>query len=313
MQRCLRPPKLRALLAALEPHEVARYAGTRSTLGVQGLGCAVNWDLECIDGAKRVLFERQRKEGASAAAPGRGPNLKEQPPEELLRRAMVARSPAARARWARRGLAAIAPLDKTTQAMLLRQLYLSLFEERDFSRALEVATQALELGIMSDVIRQDAARAALACGDLDAAIVHLRVAARSAPPSRRAFHLWTLGSILFRAHRYDEAAAALTHAVRWGTHDKPLYRAHLALVRIAAGEAVDEVAAAIEDLSSAPCGQGYGRFVLGHLAYASGAWGAARRYLDAFVRRTERAPALGIALAGEVKMARATLAKMAVS
>ncbi len=197
--------------------------------------------------------------------------------------------------------------------MLLRQLYLSLYEGRNFRGALDVATQALELGVMADVLRQDAARAALACGDMEAAVVHLRVAARRGPPSRRAFHLWTLGSILFLARRYEAAAAALTRAVRWGTHDRPLYRAHLALVRIAAGETVHDVEDALEELSSSPCGQGYGRFVLGHLAYASGAWVAARRYLGAFVRRTEAAPALEIALAGELEMARETLAKMALS
>jgi tetratricopeptide (TPR) repeat protein len=236
-------------------------------------------------------------------------------PEELLRKAMIARSPAARGRWARKGLAAVGldGMDETTQTMLLRQLYLSMFEEGDFRSALDVAGQALELGVMSDVIRQDAARAALAAGDLETALIHLRLAARCAPASRRAFHLWTLGSILFLAQRYADAASALTRAARWGTHDKPLYRAHLALVRVAAGEVVSDLQAVVDDLSAAPCGQGYGRFVLGHLAYASGAWAVARRYLDAFVRRTTATPALGIALAGELRMSRATLAKMACS
>ena len=50
----------------------------------------------------------------------------------MLRKAMAARSPAARARWARLGLSSRAPLDKTTQAMLLRQLYLSHYEVRRF-------------------------------------------------------------------------------------------------------------------------------------------------------------------------------------
>jgi tetratricopeptide (TPR) repeat protein len=233
-------------------------------------------------------------------------------PEELLRKAMVARSPAARARWARQGLATRAPLDKTTQAMLLRQLYLSHFELRRFRPAHEIARQALELGVLVDVFRQDAARAALAAGDVDAAVSHLRLAARRGPPSRRPFHLWTLGSVLFLVHRYAEASAALQRAARWGTRDKPLYRAHLALVRIATGERVADLQSMIDELSRAPCGRGYGRFVLGHLAYAAGEFGSARRFLEAFVRSAQTHPntTIGTSLAGEIAMTNATLAKM---
>ena len=54
-----------------------------------------------------------------------------------------------------------------------------------------------------------------------------------------------------------------------------------------------------------------GRFVLGHLAYAAAEWEAAKKYLDAFVKRTESGrEATRVALAGELRMARATLAKM---
>ena len=229
----------------------------------------------------------------------------------MLQKAMAARSPASRARWARQGLATRAPLDKTTQAMLLRQLYLSHYEARRFDAALQAVLQALELDVLSDVLHQDAARAALALGDVDAAVSHLRIAARRGPPSRRPFHQWTLGSTLFMAHRYDEAIAALERAVRWGTRDKPLYRAHLALVRMASGEPVSDLQSTIDELATAPCGQGYGRFVLGHLAYAAGAWPAAQRYLDAFLRRTAAArPSLALALDAELRMTRATLAKM---
>jgi tetratricopeptide (TPR) repeat protein len=217
-----------------------------------------------------------------------------------------------RARWAQRGLASRAPLDKTTQAMLLRQLYLSRFEARRFHEAHDVALQAASLEILADVMLQDAARAALAGGDLDAALAHLRTASRRAPASRRPFHFWTLGSALFLAHRYPESIAALARAARWGTHDKPLYRAHLALARIAGGEHVDDLQGIIDELAQAPCGQGYGRFVLGHLAYAAGEWAAATRYLESFVKRTEASrPAMGVALEPEMRMARATLAKMA--
>ncbi len=233
-------------------------------------------------------------------------------PEAQLRRAMAAATPASRARYARKGLAARGPLDKTVQAMLLRQLYLSLYETRRFARARAIAEDALELDVLADVLHQDAARAAIASGDLDTAVAHLRSAARRGPASRRSFHLWTLGGAFFLAHRYTEAIGALERAVRWATRDKPLYRAHLALAHIALGAPVTDLQATIDDLATAPCGQGYGRFVLGHLAYAAGEFGAARRYLDTFVRRTEASrPAMGIALEGELKMARATLAKMA--
>lgn len=197
--------------------------------------------------------------------------------------------------------------------MLLRQLYMSLFETRKFRRAFDVAMQALELDVLADVLHHDAARASFASGDLETAVAQLRTAARRGPASRRALHLWTLGSTLFLAKRYEEACAALARAARWATRDKPLYRAHLALARIAGGEhvATSELQLAIDELASVPCGQGYGRFVLGHLAYAAGAWAPAKKYLEAFVKRTEAGRrATAIALEGEVRMARATLAKM---
>jgi tetratricopeptide (TPR) repeat protein len=195
--------------------------------------------------------------------------------------------------------------------MLLRQLYLSLYEGRHFRKAHTIALQALELDVLPDVLNQDAARAALATGDLEAALAHLRAAARRAPASRRPFHLWTLGGTLFLAQRYAESVASLRRAARWGTRDRPLYRAHLALSRIAAGETVGHLQDTINALAEAPCGQGYGRFILGHLAYAAGEWGVAKRYLEAFLKRTTSSrPALGIALEGEVRMTRATLSKM---
>jgi len=225
---------------------------------------------------------------------------------------MSAESARDRARIARRGLASRASLDRTTHAMLLRQLYVALFELRRFDDARSIAESAVDLRVLPDVIHHDAARAAAAAGDLDAAVLHLRTAARRAPASRRSFHWWTLGSMLFHAQRYDEAIAALERAVRWSSNERPLYAAHLALVRIASGARPEHLQRAIDELASAPCGQGYGRFVLGHLAYAAREFRAARRYLDAFVRRTESSPgAMAVALEPEIRMAKATLAKMA--
>jgi len=117
-------------------------------------------------------------------------------PELMLRKATLARSSGLRAKYARRGLEHDGNVDRTTRAMLLRQLYLSHMEARRFNEALDVAEEMVQTGIMPDVARQDAARACLGLGSRDQAIEHLRLASRVSPPSRRAFHLWTLGSVL---------------------------------------------------------------------------------------------------------------------
>jgi tetratricopeptide (TPR) repeat protein len=195
--------------------------------------------------------------------------------------------------------------------MLLRQLFLALFEGRRFREAHAVALQAAEVGVLSDVLLQDAARAALASRQLEDALAHLREAAHRGPASRRAFHYWTLGSVLFLEHRYEEAVAALARAAKSNAKEKALYRAHLALARIALGEPIGNIQSTIDALVASPAGQGYGRFVLGHLAYAAGQWDTAAQYLDAFVRRAlERGSAIAVALEGEIRMARGTLKKI---
>lgn len=229
--------------------------------------------------------------------------------EEMLRRALGATTPRARGLWARRGLSLRGPLDRTTQAMLLRQLYLAYFETRRFEKAVEISEQLVALGVLSDVAHQDAARAKQALGDIEGAVGHLRLAARIGPASRKAFHWWTLGSVYYLAHRYDEAIGALTRAARWGTRDKPLYQGHLAVVQCESGLAVQELGALIERLSEVPAGQGYGRFVLGQMAYFAQRWDEARQHLESFVQRsTSGRVALAIALGGEIEVARRTLA-----
>jgi hypothetical protein len=117
--------------------------------------------------------------------------------------------------------------------------------------------------------------------------------------------------VLFLFHRYDEAVTALLRAARTSAKEKPLYKAHLALAKIASGRPIGNIQPTIDALVASPSGQGYGRFILGHLAYASGAWDVARQYLESFVKRTtERHPAIAMALEGELKMARSTLKKI---
>lgn len=233
--------------------------------------------------------------------------------EELLTRALRATTPRQRAKWALQGLGRRTPLDPTTQAMLLRQLYLAHFELRQFEQASAVAEQALTLDVLPDVVHQDVARARQALGDIDGAATHLRMAARVGPASRRAFHQWTLGSTYYLAGRHEEAVNALRRSLRWSTTARPLYEAHLALARVARGDTISALDALIDDLATIPAGQGYGRFVLGQLAYHAGRYPEARRYLSEFVRRTSSGrPVLALALSAELDKALETLSRMPV-
>lgn len=234
-------------------------------------------------------------------------------PELLLRKATLARTSGTRAKYAERGLSFSTGLDRETRALLLRQLYLSHMEARHFAEALSAAEQMIEADVMPDVARQDAARACLGLGERERAIAHLRLASRVSPPARRAFHLWTLGSSLYLMGHYREAAGALLRASRWGTTEKPLYLAQAALARVAAGEtkAKADLEGLRERLTDAPCGQGYGQFVLGELAYVVDDFGAARQYLRLFIKRTTSGRvALEVALSGEIAHARALLRAM---
>jgi len=231
--------------------------------------------------------------------------------EDFLERAIQASSSRARGLWARRGLSLRGPIDRTTHSMLLRQLYLAHYEARRFAQALVVSRQLLELGVLADVAHQDAARAMHAMGDIDGAAGQLRLAARVSPAHRKAFHWWTLGSIFFIAGRHREAASALERASRWGTGDRPLYQAHLAVVECAQGKRRRDLPALIERLAEVPSGRGYGRFVLGQMAFYQGLQDEARQYLNAFLRRsTGGRPAMAIALEGEIAAARRLLAEL---
>ncbi len=235
-------------------------------------------------------------------------------PEACLEHALRAKTAAARATWAERGLGHRGGIERSTKAMLLRQLYLAYYTSGHYRRAYDIALQAAELAVLEDVVQQDCARALQAAGDLDGAARHLRLAARRAPPSRRAFHWWTLGSLMFLAQRHDEAVAALGRAVRWGTRDKPLYQGHLALAKLDGGTHVRGLGRLIARLAACPAGQGYGRFVLGELCYRAARPEVARAYLTSFVERTERGhKAMAIALAGELARARTTLAALRAS
>jgi tetratricopeptide (TPR) repeat protein len=224
---------------------------------------------------------------------------------DALDKALKAKTPDARIRHARAGLARHCEDD--TKALLLRQLYLGLLETERFDKARIAAEQMIELGLMPDVARHDAARACQACGDFDAAVEHLRVAARVGPKERRSFHLSTLGGLLYAIGRPAEAIEPLQTAV--DDHGAPaaLLQGQLALARRDEGE----LDLAYHDLANDPAGEGYGRFVLGELAFARGDRQRARVHLESFLSRTRRArPAARAALAPEIARAEATLGRI---
>jgi tetratricopeptide (TPR) repeat protein len=195
--------------------------------------------------------------------------------------------------------------------LLLRQLFLAEFEDERYADALAIAERMIDLEELADVARQDAARACLALGELEAAIGHLRIAARVCPPSRRPFHDWTLGSLLYLTGQAEAAVAALSRAARWATTQKPLYEAQLGLALRAAGRSAPDLEGLRRALDSSPCADGYGQLVLGELGYLLGDHARATDCLQSFVARvSESRPAKAATLATELTHARDLLARL---
>jgi tetratricopeptide (TPR) repeat protein len=230
-------------------------------------------------------------------------------PTACLERAMNAKTPALRVRHARAGLAG--PCDLDTQAMLLRQAYLGELERGAFEAARVAAEQVVALGVLPDVARHDAARACQALGDVEAAIAHLREAARVSPPDRRTFHLSTLGGMLLAHGRPADAVPMLVAALATPDAAAPLLRGQLAVARFVASGDVSDLELAYHGLLHDRAGEGYGRYVLGELAMARGDRRAAEVFLSAFLSKATRArPASQAALRPEIERARAVLGRM---
>jgi tetratricopeptide (TPR) repeat protein len=197
-------------------------------------------------------------------------------------------------------------MDPSTRVMLLRQLYLAAMERRRFTEALGVSEAMLNLNVLTDVAHQDAARACLGQKDLEGALRHLRLAARTGPASRRAFHLSMLGALLLLNDRASTAILPLAIAARWSTTDKASCRAQLALAKNAAGEPLDDDLEGLRfDLENSSHRRGYDEYLLGELCILLGDAGAAQHYFTSFVERTTSGRvALAIALQGEIRRAK---------
>lgn len=246
------------------------------------------------------------------------PSLKEvsisRCPEECLRLALEADSPKKRAQWAQRGLKAASAGEGVApdiQVLLLRQLYLAYLESQRFSQAAEVAVEMARVGPLRDVAHHDASRAYSAAGQRERAVAEQRKAARAAPPERRSFHYWALGTLLQFAGDAVGAAAAMQRGERWAHADRALLRAHRAWIRLEAGEAVRQLGSIIAELERSKAREGYGQLVLGMLYRCIGDPRRAAVHLRAFLRRNAAADVGKAAtLREELRRARLALAEI---
>jgi tetratricopeptide (TPR) repeat protein len=229
--------------------------------------------------------------------------------EALLHQAQTAQTPMLRAKYATSGLSQ-PRLSGDTQALLLRQLYLSHLERGRYEDAKAVAEQMVAVALLGDVALHDAARACLSLGQVSEAARHLRAASRSGPPSRRAFHLSCLGSLYANTGHLDKAVTCLRRAVRWATEDRALYRAQLALALHHNGSVVD-LSQAFAVLNGSRRRGGYADFVLGELALALGQRPVASDRLRAFVARVEASSvSIRAGLRHELERAKKLLAEL---
>ena len=227
---------------------------------------------------------------------------------EYLRLAMLAPDAETRARLATTGLAQ-PEVDAETRFLLLRQLYLARFTERQYRGALELTARMLETGELLDLAHHDAARALQALGELPGAVAAQRLAAESAPTGRRSFHYWGLATLEHFAGDVDGALASLSVGLRWSRRDRPLLRAHAAYIRLDAGRAAPALAGTVASLQRAKCREGYGQFLLGMLAWHMGDQPRAVLHLRAFLTRNANVDeAKAATLREELRRARVTLA-----
>ncbi len=225
-----------------------------------------------------------------------------QSPEAFLDKALRAGDAGLRAKYATRGLSH-PTVERDTQVLLLRQLYLAHLEREQLSEARTIAEQMTSLQELSEVAHHDAARACIGLGDLQAAARHFRVAARSGPANRRALHYWSIGRMAYLQGDHAQAAAAFARAVRWGVDNQALYRAHEALAKHHLGQDVDlrrayEVLGAVEPLPL------YAEFVGAAILVQLGEVRLASSLLRQFLRQA-RASALetAVGLRAEIRCA----------
>lgn len=232
------------------------------------------------------------------------------PSEALLERAIAAREPEVRERWAREGLALDDPRRAPdTEFLLIRQLYLAQLERDRWDEAVELAVAMGKVGPFADLAHNDRSRALWARGDTEEAIQAQVEALAAAPKERRSFQGFFLATLLHFAGRVTEALAVVGKAERAAQRDRPLVRALGAFIRLDAGLAVPRLTEIVDELSRSRSREGYGQYLLGMIAHHVGDRGKASAHLRAFLRRNaaiDRAKV--ITLREELRRARRVLA-----
>jgi tetratricopeptide (TPR) repeat protein len=236
--------------------------------------------------------------------------IRQRTAEDCLLDAVRSTLPDDRLRFANEGLA-LTPLAPTTELLLWRQVYTARLERRRFRQALEAADRMIAVGVLRDIAFHDAARAHAALGDFDRAIAMQRLAARASHPVRRSFHRWSLATLQHFAGYPDDALSTLTRAMRCSTRDRALLQGHALYVRLESGRPVRGAERIVTMLRESASREGYGRFLLGMIAYHQGDHATARQELGVFVARHQQAePARAITLREELRRARVALGRV---
>lgn len=232
-------------------------------------------------------------------------------PEDWLLQALRAETAERRLAYAHAGLAlADDAIDPDTHLLLLRQVYLAQITMNDLESARQTAERMVAIGTLRDLAYHDWSRILFATERPEEAIFAQRLAARTAPASRRSFHLWGLATLLHFAGQPRTALDTLGRAERWAQRDLPLLRAHGALIRLELGEPVAGLDAILSDLRSSPSREGYGEYLLGSIAAAIGDERGAIVYLRAFLHRNASAdPTKALTLREELRRARSVVAR----
>lgn len=194
---------------------------------------------------------------------------------------------------------------------MLRTLAVERLSQGRAADALQIARRMLPFGVLTELAHHEAARAHAALEDYPAAAAADRLAARGAPAEQRSFFWWSVATHWEHAGDLDQASDALRRASRWASAaGRPLYRAHLATLRLERGEAVRELRGIVGALQQSEQRQGYGGYLLGRIADAQGRAEAAGHFRAFLDRHRDAEPAQRITLAIELKDAARRLERL---